>query len=345
MQSTETYKLYTDGAYQPDVQIAGIGGHLNDSKGNCIFEFSKPITDPAHFKYHEAIALTYGLKKALEHGVEHLTCFADDVSIRNIFNKEVLSEISAEANPFRKDIFELKNKFKSIQFNHLPRTNNKKADKLAGKILRIYKEDTLPNRTRADFIDQEDKILKIPNLICEEDYLDPANPTTTPEEFQARQNGINDYFLMDIFKNTNTVDNIDDNNPLTINLYFIETDKDKYFYSTLLDSRQIIQKKLISVGLEMLATGFEHHTRVNTSFNKNIGLIFCAVEQPLQKIDMLLRKRHILPMPDTPLTREFLAATSKFDCIVLDNNSEVINQYHKSLVNNSLPVMKIKNKF
>lgn len=339
MQPTETYHLYTDGAYQPDVSIAGIGGHLTDSQGNTVFEFFKPITDPTHFKYHEAIALTYGLKKALEHGVEHLNCFADDVSIRNIFNKEVLSEISAEANPFRKDIFELKNKFKSIQFNHLPRTNNKKADKLAGKILRIYKEDILPNRTRADFIGQENKFLVVPNLICEEDYLDPVNPTITCDTFNTKQVGITNYFLMDIFKNCQTVDNIDDNNPLTVNLYLINTDKDNYFNCTLIDSKQIIQKKLISVGLEMLALGFEQYA---SSYNKDIGLIFCAIEQPLQKIDMLLRKRHILPMPDTPLTREFLAATSKFDCIVLDNNQEVIHQYHSSLVKNNVPVMKIK---
>lgn len=342
MKNNTHYKLYTDGAYQPDVSIAGIGGYLTDSQGNTIFEFSHPITDSTHFKYHEAIALTYGLKKALEHGVEHLSCFADDVSIRNIFNKEILSDVSAQANPFRKDIFELKNKFKSIHFNHLPRTNNKKADKLAGKILRIYKEDILPNRTRSDFIGQEDKFLNIPNLICQEDYLDPINPTTTSEIFQHEQLGINRYFLMDIFKISNTVDNIDDNNPLTINLYSIETDKDEYFMCNLVDSRQIVQKKLISVGLEMIASNLEQYSQADISYNKNIGLIFCAVEQPLQKIDMLLRKRHILPLPDTALTREFLAATSKFDIIVLDNNPEIIHQYHKSLIKNSTPAIRIK---
>lgn len=318
----KTYKLYTDGAYQADANIIGIGGYLIDDQDNIVFEFSKQVHDLNQSKFHEAIALTYGLEKALEHGVENLECYADDVSIRNVFSKEVLSDISSSVNPFRQNIFDLKNQFKTISFYHLPRKYNKKADRLAGKILRIFKEDLSPHRTRSNFLGQENKLLKLPNLVCEEDFQDNDNQSTplSLEKIINEEKSVSNYFFMHIYKTSETIDNIDDFNPLKINLYYI--DRANHTKPLLIASQDIIQKKLISTGLEMLTQAFENYH----GNDKNIGIMFHAVEQPLQKIEMLLRQRNILPLPNTPLTRHFMEVTSKFDKIVLHNNPQLIEE-------------------
>lgn len=308
----ERYQLYTDGAYQPDSQIAGIGGYLLDPNDQCLFDFSESILNPTHFKYHEALALIHGLKKSLELGVKHLDCYSDDVSMRNLLNKETLSDLSISTNPFRKDIFLLKSQFESIQFHHLARTYNKKADRLAGKILRIYNEETLPSRTRLDFIGQEHKFLTIPSLKCEEDDLN------MPQICK----GLNHYLFFHIFKNDITVDNIDDNNSLTINLYILHTNNEgKITELVLCDSQVIIQKKLTSIGLEMLVEGFKKLAHI-----PDIGIFFHYLEKPLNKLDLLLRKRAVLPLPDTPLTRRVINASSTFDKIVLHHFPELIEQ-------------------
>lgn len=329
----KNYTLYTDGAYQADVQIAGIGGYLIDPHGHCVFEFSEQIHDSRYFKFHESLALIHGLTKALEHGIDHLECFADDVSIRNVFNKETLSDISSNANPFRKDIFLLKQQFQSIQFHHLPRAFNKRADKLAGKILRIYYEDTLPNRTREHFIGQENKFLHIHHLVCQEDFQN-----NEPHDIQNELSEVHYFYFMDIFKNDITIDNIDDNNRITINLYLINTDQShkKILHSTLLSSEQLIQKKLTTRGLEILLDAFQ--TFPFNSNHPHIGLMFNALEQPLQKIDMLLRRRGTLPLPDTVLTRAFYLASENFGKIVLHNDQYLIDMnkdFHKKLLKKS----------
>lgn len=335
------YELYTDGAYQPDEAIAGIGGYLLDPLGNCIFEFSKPITDPNLFRYHEAIALIHGLKKSLEHGVKDLVCFSDDISFRNIFNSHELTENGNRANPFRQEIFELKTQFENILFTHLPRKINKRADKLAGKILRIYKEDTLPNRTRQDFVGQEDKYLTIPNLVCGEDFLDKIKlPVNTEikniEEFEIAQQKIRYSYLFEAIKEIETVDNIDDNNPIKINVYLIEKNENGELISNeKIVSESIIQKKLTSKGLEILADCFNSY-KPKINKEKNIGLMFYASVQPLQKIDMLLRRRGVLPLPNTPLTKKFIDSTKYFNQIILHNDQELIEKVLSSTVVNKI---------
>lgn len=319
------YKLYTDGAYQPDVDIAGIGGHLEDPQGNTVFEFFDQIHDKSSFKFHEVIALTYGLKKCLEFGIKNLECFSDDVSIRNLFNKEILSDISVANNPFRKDIFSLKKDFDHIQFYHLPRTNNKKADRLAGKILRIYKEDILPHRTRQNFIGQEHKLLHIPNLFCREDYEEKGIDNININNLMLEKLSDTQYFyLLEIIKVGETKDNIDENNPLTLNIYFIHK-QDNKVEQTLILSDNIIQKKLTSRGLELLTDGFNMFTQLSNDFDKqNIGVMFKTDIKPLQKVEMVLRKRLTLPLPNTPLTRSFIEASTHFDTILVENNLEYL---------------------
>lgn len=325
--NNKNYQLYTDGAYQPDVSICGIGGYLLDDQGNTVFEFTQPIKDAAFFKYHESVSLIYGLKKALQYGVEHITCFSDDISFRNILNGEILSDISSNTNPFRKEIFELKTQFATIHFDHLPRNLNKRADKLAGKILRIYKEDTLPSRTRHDFVDQQEKMLYLPNLVCEEDF-DHDNflsaPTINVQQFENMQKALQYYILVDIKKLEHTLDNIDDNNAVDITLYLFKRDcNNKMVHVEKIGYESIIQKKLTSRTLEMLASAFEYtHQELG---REDIGLMFNAGVKPLQKVDMLLRKRGILPIPDTPLTKRIIHAADQLESIVLHNNPELID--------------------
>lgn len=325
------YKLFTDGSYQSEDKIAAIGGYLLDPENNVVFEFSQQINDPLHYSFHESVALIHGLKKSLEHNVEHLQCFSDDASMRKLLNKEFLTDISSQANPFREEIFDLKKQFKAIVFNYLPRKENKKADKLAGKVLRIYKEELTPYRSRSHFIGQEHKFLNLPNLVCEEDFQDGLINVSTVSSVLAiekEQKDIKDFIVVGISKDKETVDNIDDYNPITINISFFQVDELKQIqFCQLISSTSIIQKKLISVGLDVMADAFNKIS----SQHKDIGLIFDNENQALRKLEMLFRKRNILPLPDTPLTKKFLNAGKEFNRIVLHNDEEIINSFRQAV--------------
>lgn len=131
-------KLYTDGSYKQDSNIAGIGGYLINSENESVFEFSEIIEDPKMYEKHEILALEKGLMKCIDLGIKKLHCFSDEEQLCKICNvkEEELLQKYIIKNPKLSKIIDLLPNFTQIDFQYIPREENKKADYLANKAIK-----------------------------------------------------------------------------------------------------------------------------------------------------------------------------------------------------------------
>lgn len=303
----ETYKLYTDGSYYPSQKLACIGGYLLDPQGEVVFEFSEQV-DATLSKYHELVALEFGLKKCLEHCVEHVDCYSDDIYIRR-FNNDILSEWDTKPIHIKQSILSLKQYFKSIQFKHIRRNKNKRADKLANKAQLQYFYQHIFFRERKDI--HSKKILTIPNIVCLEDYLDKGYSLTESQSLLSIESQSIDY----VFDLNITVQDTE-NSQATLQI--VNKDKSIVYYN---HACEFETKKVNAKCLDLLYHGFQFF-EAQFGKDKNIGLSIFSSDLHLKKFEMVLRKRFIFPQPETPLAQRFKEAAQIFNTIYLLEESE-----------------------
>ncbi len=125
-------RLFTDGGARGNPGPAAIGGVLYLS-GKKIESFSQFIGETTN-NQAEYQALIYGLESALKHKIEELDCFLDSELVVKQLNKEYKVKDKDLAKVFVR-IWNLSLKFKKIQFSHIPRSQNKEADRLVNLAL------------------------------------------------------------------------------------------------------------------------------------------------------------------------------------------------------------------
>ena len=327
------YKLYTDGSYQKSLKIAAIGGYLLDPDGNLVFDFSERIDDNTSFKYHEALALLYGLDKAISHGVKNLECFSDDRSIHAIFNRKYLSEESSQINPVRENIFALKGSFEHIEFHHLPRKLNKLADKLAGKYLKAHKDTITAQKKRHDFIGREEQLMYVPNLLCEEDFHANSNLKI----FSAEKKQLEYFYFFDTQRVSGT--------EVLFSSYLLRRNLKNFKQLEITSLREdtLPVKHFFVQGMEIMTSVFTN----SVLQDKNIGIIFNDNDElSFKRIDLVLRKRGILHYPQANGVLQFVDSVKKFNKIILDNDEKIIHQVmsHHHINDHSLQAEKTQTK-
>jgi ribonuclease HI len=126
------YTLNFDGASKGNPGLAGTGMVIYKNKeeiwSSCKFIGCKTNNQA------EYTALIFGLKGALELGIKNLSVLGDSLLVINQVNGiyRVKSELLAELH---KEVIDLKRKFDYIEFNHVYRENNKRADHLSNLAL------------------------------------------------------------------------------------------------------------------------------------------------------------------------------------------------------------------
>lgn len=130
-----TYQMYSDGCHLKEFNIAGVGGYsvIGDK---TIFEFSEQINDTIFHAIHERYALKILLEKGLENNLhnEKVQVFSDDqglMKMLSLYNREGYYD---NGNLFV-EICSLCNQYKDISFHYIPRSENKRADKLSRKTI------------------------------------------------------------------------------------------------------------------------------------------------------------------------------------------------------------------
>ena len=125
--------INSDGAAVPNPGPAGIGAVLRDENGRIAAEISQFIGESTNNKA-EFLALIAALEKALDLGADSVDIRLDsELLVRQIegkYRSKLMKELYEQA-------VSLLGEFKSYTVRHIPREQNKEADALSKRALRL----------------------------------------------------------------------------------------------------------------------------------------------------------------------------------------------------------------
>jgi len=126
------FEIYTDGGSRGNPGPSGIGvviwqGH------HLIGTYSKFIGEATN-NQAEYQAVVLALQKARELKATHLDCFLDSELIVNQLNMDFKIK-NTDLGPWFIKIWNLRQDFKKVTFNYIPREKNKEADKMVNKAI------------------------------------------------------------------------------------------------------------------------------------------------------------------------------------------------------------------
>ena len=130
----ERLKIYTDGGASGNPGPAGLGVVIYDDKNKIIVEISKYIGEATN-NQAEYQALILALEKAKQLKAEEINCYLDSELVVKQINREYKIKDKGLGPLFIK-VWNLSQNFKKINFHHIPREQNKEADKLAKKAIK-----------------------------------------------------------------------------------------------------------------------------------------------------------------------------------------------------------------
>lgn len=125
--------IFTDGGARGNPGPAGIGAVIYDEHKKVIAEISEYLgvatNNQAEYK-----ALVYAFRKAVDLGAKDLDCFLDS----ELVVKQLKGEYRVKDKDLAKlflDIHNLSLSFRQITYTHIPREQNKEADRLANEAM------------------------------------------------------------------------------------------------------------------------------------------------------------------------------------------------------------------
>ena len=131
MKPTRSCEAYIDGASHGNPGPAGIGVVFVDGTASPLHEFSKPVGQTTN-NVAEYLALLYALQEGLRQGITALTIKTDsELLARQIAGRYKVRE------PQLRLLYDLASHlmtaYSRCEVQHVPRTQNKAADRLAGR--------------------------------------------------------------------------------------------------------------------------------------------------------------------------------------------------------------------
>lgn len=133
MSSDLHFKLFTDGGARGNPGPAAIGAVILDSNDILVAEFGETIGETTN-NQAEYLALIAGLTAALKNDISCLICHLDSELVVRQLNHQYKVKDRKLASLFAR-VYDLRQKFRSISFRHIPRSNNKRADYLVNRAL------------------------------------------------------------------------------------------------------------------------------------------------------------------------------------------------------------------
>lgn len=127
------HKLYTDGGARGNPGPAATGFLVYDQDDQLVASGSEYLGIATN-NLAEYKALISGLKLALDHNVTDLSCFLDS----ELVVKQLKGEYRVkhpDLKPLFAEVMELRGKFERLSFTHVPRSQNKEADRLVNEEL------------------------------------------------------------------------------------------------------------------------------------------------------------------------------------------------------------------
>lgn len=127
------YTLFSDGGARGNPGPAGIGVVIFDDQKRIVAQVSEYIgvTTNNIAEYHAVYA---GLQKAKELGVAEINCKLDSELVVNQLNQKYRVK-NVDLGPWFVKIWNLRQDFKNVSFEHVPREQNKMADALVNQAI------------------------------------------------------------------------------------------------------------------------------------------------------------------------------------------------------------------
>lgn len=151
--STE-YTLYFDGCSKGNPGPAGIGAVIYKNGEeywyDCKYIGAKKTNNEAEYS-----ALILGLEAAIELGIKNISVCGDSLLVINQVNK-LYKVKNPNLSEFYDEVIKLTKQFTYIDFNHVYRKNNKRADQLSNQALE-HNNQVLPETELIDDIIEETK--------------------------------------------------------------------------------------------------------------------------------------------------------------------------------------------
>jgi len=127
--TSEMIKIFSDGGARGNPGPAGIGAVIYNSDGKILAEVSEFLgiatNNQAEYK-----ALIAALKKAKELGAKEAECYLDSELVVKQLKREYKVK-NKDLAPLFLEVHNLSINFKNIFYHHIPREENKVADRLA----------------------------------------------------------------------------------------------------------------------------------------------------------------------------------------------------------------------
>jgi len=130
-------KIYTDGGARGNPGPAGIGVVFCDQKNQIIKKYSQAIGERTN-NQAEYEAIIFALKKAKKMKFKKVECFSDsELIINQLSHKYKIKD--KDLQPLFINVWNLMIDFEKITFHHIPRQQNKEADRLVNQVLNSQK--------------------------------------------------------------------------------------------------------------------------------------------------------------------------------------------------------------
>jgi ribonuclease HI len=125
--------LFSDGGARGNPGPAGIGAVITDPNGNELKAIKEYIGETTN-NQAEYRALLRGLSEVINMQAEKVTCYLDsELVVKQLNGQYKIRE--AGLQDLAMDVIRLKSKFKNIEFKHVRREHNKRADELVNEAL------------------------------------------------------------------------------------------------------------------------------------------------------------------------------------------------------------------
>jgi ribonuclease HI len=182
--------LNFDGCSKGNPGFAGIGAVIYKDKEEiwCGSKFIGVKTN----NYSEYSALIFGLKQAIIMGIDHLNVLGDSLLVINQVNG-VYKVKSEDLRELHEEVNDLKKHFKFIEFNHVYRENNKRADELSNIALdEDHLLDLASSFNEEQVLENEDVEEELKTEILEEIIV--KRPSKSKKAAKVQTTTINSFF-------------------------------------------------------------------------------------------------------------------------------------------------------
>lgn len=133
MQKPKKLIIYTDGGARNNPGPAGIGAVIFDAQKNKLAEISEYIGETTN-NQAEYRAVVAAIKKAKEFKVEELEFYLDSELVVKQLNREYKVK-DKDLAPLFVQVYNETLSYKKITFSHIPREQNKEADRLVNEAI------------------------------------------------------------------------------------------------------------------------------------------------------------------------------------------------------------------